>query len=86
MVAMKMRRGISGEKIAAYRVDAVGDDHAGLERLAERAYDVILSDVRMPGMDFMLRSPGCWACERPASPRATSTARLKSGSAGQTPA
>jgi CheY-like chemotaxis protein len=38
-------------KQAGYQVDAVGDAHAGLERLAERAYDVILSDVRMPGMD-----------------------------------
>jgi CheY-like chemotaxis protein len=38
-------------KQAGYQVDAVGDGHAGLERLAERAYDVILSDVRMPGMD-----------------------------------
>jgi CheY-like chemotaxis protein len=38
-------------KQAGYQVDAVGDGQAGLERLAERAYDVILSDVRMPGMD-----------------------------------
>ena len=36
---------------AGYRVDAVGNGHAGLERLAERAYDVVLSDVRMPPGD-----------------------------------
>jgi CheY-like chemotaxis protein len=36
---------------AGYQVDAVGDGHAGLERLTERAYDVILSDVPIPGMD-----------------------------------
>ena len=38
-------------KQAGYQVDAVSDGQAGLERLAERSYDVILSDVRMPGMD-----------------------------------
>lgn len=42
---------------AGYRVDAVGDGHAGLECLAERAYDVILSDVRMPGMDGLAFYP-----------------------------
>jgi len=38
-------------KQAGYQVDAVSDGQAGLDRLAERPYDVILSDVRMPGMD-----------------------------------
>src|SRR5438477_12299291 len=38
-------------KQAGYQVDAVGDGQAGLERPAARTYDVILSDVRMPGMD-----------------------------------
>jgi CheY-like chemotaxis protein len=38
-------------KKAGYQVDSVGDGQAGLDRLAERTYDVILSDVRMPGMD-----------------------------------
>jgi CheY-like chemotaxis protein len=38
-------------KQAGYQVDAVGEGQAALERLAERSYDVILSDVRMPGMD-----------------------------------
>ena len=38
-------------KQAGYQVDPVSDGQAGLERLAERSYDVILSDVRMPGMD-----------------------------------
>ncbi len=30
---------------------AVGDGHAALERLAEEEYDLIVSDVKMPGMD-----------------------------------
>ncbi len=38
-------------KQAGYDVDSVGDGQAGLERLAERTYDVIVCDLRMPRMD-----------------------------------
>jgi CheY-like chemotaxis protein len=36
---------------AGYAVDSAADGQAGLDRLAGQIYDVILSDVRMPGMD-----------------------------------
>src|SRR5205823_3387173 len=36
---------------AGHRVDTVTDGVAALEKLAERPYDVILSDLRMPGLD-----------------------------------
>jgi CheY-like chemotaxis protein len=36
---------------AGYSVDAVVGGEAGLARLAQRTYDVIVCDVRMPGMD-----------------------------------
>jgi CheY-like chemotaxis protein len=36
---------------AGYGVDAVTDGEAGLERLGQQAYDVILCDLRMPRMD-----------------------------------
>jgi len=38
-------------KQAGYAVDSVGDGQAGLDRLAEQTYDVIVSDLHMPGMD-----------------------------------
>jgi len=38
-------------KQAGYGVDSAADGQAGLDRLAERTYDVIVCDVRMPGMD-----------------------------------
>ena len=38
-------------KQAGYSVDAVADGEAGLEHLAQRAYDVIVCDLRMPRMD-----------------------------------
>jgi CheY-like chemotaxis protein len=38
-------------KQAGYGVDAVSDGEAGLERLGQQAYDVILCDLRMPRMD-----------------------------------
>jgi two-component system NtrC family sensor kinase len=38
-------------------VDVVTDGRQALERLTTRRYDVILSDVRMPGMD----GPGLYA-------------------------
>jgi CheY-like chemotaxis protein len=38
-------------KQAGYAVDSVADGQAGLDRLAERAYDVIVCDLRMPGVD-----------------------------------
>ncbi|MCB1053948.1 MAG: response regulator transcription factor [Acidobacteria bacterium] len=34
-----------------YRVDVVGDGREALERTAERKYDLILLDVRLPGLD-----------------------------------
>ena len=34
-----------------YRVDTVANGALALERLRERAYDVILSDIRMPELD-----------------------------------
>jgi len=36
---------------AGYAVDSASDGQAGLERLAEQTYDVIVCDVRMPRMD-----------------------------------
>jgi CheY-like chemotaxis protein len=36
---------------AGYAVDSASDGQAGLDRLAERAYDVIVCDLRMPRMD-----------------------------------
>jgi DNA-binding NtrC family response regulator len=36
---------------AGYSVDAVADGEAGLARLAQRTYDVIVCDLRMPRMD-----------------------------------
>lgn len=38
-------------KQAGYAVDSVADGQAGLDRLAERTYDVIVCDLRMPRMD-----------------------------------
>ena len=38
-------------KQAGYGVDSAADGQAGLDRLAERTYDVIVCDARMPGMD-----------------------------------
>jgi CheY-like chemotaxis protein len=38
-------------KQAGYDVDAVSDGQAGLDRLAERTYDLIVCDLRMPRMD-----------------------------------
>ncbi len=38
-------------KQTGYAVDSVGDGQAGLDRLAEQTYDVIVSDLHMPGMD-----------------------------------
>jgi CheY-like chemotaxis protein len=38
-------------KQAGYGADAVADGQTGLDRLAERTYDVIVCDLRMPGMD-----------------------------------
>jgi DNA-binding NtrC family response regulator len=38
-------------KQAGYNADSVDDGDAGLERLAQRTYDVIVCDLRMPGMD-----------------------------------
>ena len=34
-----------------YAVDSASDGQAGLERLAEQTYDVIVCDLRMPRMD-----------------------------------
>jgi len=42
-------------------VDTASDGSEGLERLRSKAYEVIISDVRMPGMsgiDFFLRANG----------------------------
>jgi PAS domain S-box-containing protein len=36
---------------AGHQVDAVGDGQAALERLRQRPYDLILSDLRMPRLD-----------------------------------
>ena len=36
---------------AGYSVDAVADGEGGLARLAQRTYDVIVCDLRMPRMD-----------------------------------
>jgi len=36
---------------AGYAVDSASDGQAGLERLAEQTYDVIVCDLRMPRMD-----------------------------------
>jgi DNA-binding NtrC family response regulator len=36
---------------AGYAVDSAGDGQSGLDRLAERTCDVIVCDLRMPGMD-----------------------------------
>ena len=36
---------------ASYAVDSASDGQAGLDRLAERTYDVIVCDLRMPRMD-----------------------------------
>ena len=36
---------------AGYRVRAAGDGRAALDRLREDHFDVVLMDVRMPGMD-----------------------------------
>jgi CheY-like chemotaxis protein len=38
-------------KQAGYAVDSASDGQAGLERLAEQTYDVIVCDLRMPRMD-----------------------------------
>jgi CheY-like chemotaxis protein len=38
-------------KQAGYGVDAVSDGQAGLDRLAEQGYDLIVCDLRMPRMD-----------------------------------
>jgi CheY-like chemotaxis protein len=38
-------------KQAGYNADSVDDGDAGLERLAQRTYDVIVCDLRMPRMD-----------------------------------
>lgn len=37
-------------KQAGYAVDSVADGQAGLDRLAEQTYDVIVCDLRMPKM------------------------------------
>jgi CheY-like chemotaxis protein len=36
---------------AGYAVDSASDGQAGLDRLEEQTYDVIVCDLRMPGMD-----------------------------------
>ena len=36
---------------AGYAVDSASDGQAGLDRLAEQTYDVIVCDLRMPRMD-----------------------------------
>jgi two-component system response regulator AtoC len=38
-------------KQAGYAVDSASDGQAGLDRLAEQTYDVIVCDLRMPRMD-----------------------------------
>ena len=55
-------------KPAGYQDDAEGDGQAGRDRLAERAYAVTLSDVRMPGM----LSRRCEVCPQPLSLTQTS--------------
>ena len=42
---------------AGYRVETAADGVAALERLESRSFDVIVSDVRMPGLD----GPGLYA-------------------------
>ncbi len=34
-----------------HRVDTVGDGHAALEQLKNQSYDVLIVDLRMPGLD-----------------------------------
>ena len=47
-VAALLAEMLTGE---GHRADTVGDGIAALEKLAERPYDVILSDLRMPELD-----------------------------------
>lgn len=49
MVGYAVRRGLEH----AYVVDVVQSGEAALERLERHAYDLILSDLRMPGIDGM---------------------------------
>ena len=43
---------------AGYEVELARNGEAGLERIREREFDVIITDVQMPGMD------GCEMCEQ----------------------
>jgi signal transduction histidine kinase len=45
--------GVLAELLSAegHRVETAGDGAIALEKLGERAYDLILSDIRMPGLD-----------------------------------
>jgi CheY-like chemotaxis protein len=42
---------------AGYAVDSASDGQAGLDRLADRTYDVIVCDLRMPRMDGVSLAP-----------------------------
>ena len=42
-----------------YQVDAVESGEACLERLTRAAYDVIVLDIWLPGLDGLARSSGC---------------------------
>ena len=42
-----------------YQVDAVDSGEACLERVARDAYDVIVLDIWLPGLDGSRRSNGC---------------------------
>jgi DNA-binding response OmpR family regulator len=37
--------------LAEYDVDASGDGRAALERMREETYDLLITDLRMPGVD-----------------------------------
>lgn len=42
---------VSGLKAAAYEVDAAGDGPAAIARLHDERYDLLITDLKMPGMD-----------------------------------